>query len=80
MGFAAILLIFWPLLYLGYRWNHFTLGESLALACIWLLLLGAVVWSGQSIWWFAIPGAALTIFVIVKVLGWNTESGHYTDV
>ena len=79
MGLTAVLLMFWPLLYLGYRWDEFTLGECLVLAAVWILLLGAVLWSRQSMWWFAIPGSGLTIFVIVKVLGWNTKTGHYTD-
>jgi len=77
---VAILLMFWPLLYLGYRWHEFNLLETVVLGAVWLLILGAVVWSRQSIWWFAIPATGLTIFVIVKVLGWNTRAGHYTDV
>ena len=79
MGLTAILLIFWPLLYLGHRWSHFTLKETLVLGLVWLLLLGAVLISGESIWWFIVPGALLTVYVIGNVLGWDAQSNHYTD-
>jgi hypothetical protein len=74
---VAVLLIFWPLLYLGNRWGNFNLWETLTLAAVWVVILLAVLRSGASQWWFAVPASVLTIFMIFKVLGGETKSGHY---
>lgn len=71
--------MFWPLLYLGIRWGDFSKGEGIALSAIWLALFGAVWLAHASWWWFILPAAALTIYLISQVLGWEA-SGYSSGI
>lgn len=73
MSVAAVTLMFWPLLFIGYQDGEFSMREALALGAVWIVLLASVMISGVSHWYFGLPGSALTIFMIARVLGWDAK-------
>lgn len=74
MAMTAVTLMIWPLIYLGVKDDELSLKEGIVLGFLWLLNLMCVYRMGLSWWWFYVPATALTIFVIIRVLGADAKS------
>ena len=71
MGLGAVLLMFWPLIIYGYAEGEFTGTETVTQGVAWLVLLVSVSISHASWMYFAIPATGMTIFAIIRVVGWD---------